>query len=153
MNEGKKDNDRMKSKKEQVTRGHNIVADGWAGASNLQPYPNHTPNPPPTHSYTNNSYCSIINTRFSFFNLSVTTSVTDEPTDQQTVKASYRVACPQLEIKMIMKSKQEARKKRASLSLAVSRWAPLIPLMKIEEIGASRFVGWLQRAPQTVSAS
>ena len=24
---------------EQVTRGHNIVADGWAGASNPQPYP------------------------------------------------------------------------------------------------------------------
>ena len=23
----------------QVTRGHNIVADGWAGASNLHPYP------------------------------------------------------------------------------------------------------------------
>ena len=30
----------------QVTRGHNIVADGWAGASNPHPHP--MP-PPPTH--------------------------------------------------------------------------------------------------------
>ena len=27
---------------EQVTRGHNIVGDGWAGASNPQPHPNPT---------------------------------------------------------------------------------------------------------------
>ena len=33
---------------QQVTRGHNIVADGWAGAS--QPHPH--PNPPPTHKHT-----------------------------------------------------------------------------------------------------
>ena len=30
---------------EQVTRGHNIVADGWAGAAN--PYPHPTPHPTP----------------------------------------------------------------------------------------------------------
>ena len=30
-------------KKEQVTRGHNFVADGWAGASNPYPYPNSHP--------------------------------------------------------------------------------------------------------------
>ena len=46
-------------------QGHNIVADGWVGASNPQLYPNHTTNPPPTHSHTNNTICSIINTRFS----------------------------------------------------------------------------------------
>ena len=27
------------AKNKQVTRGHNIVADGWAGASNPQPHP------------------------------------------------------------------------------------------------------------------
>ena len=32
----------------QVT-GHNIVADGWAGVSDLQPHPNPTPNPHPTN--------------------------------------------------------------------------------------------------------
>ena len=37
--------------KKQVTRGHNIVADGWAGASNPQPHPNHIPKPPQTHSH------------------------------------------------------------------------------------------------------
>ena len=76
-------------KEEQVTRGHNIVADGWAGASNLQPYPNHTLNPPPLHSNTNNINRSIKSTRFSRFQLkrdnsSVTDQRTDGPTDQWT---------------------------------------------------------------------
>ena len=31
--------------REQVTRGHHIVADGWAGASNPQSQPTSTPNP------------------------------------------------------------------------------------------------------------
>ena len=35
----------LKFKKKQVTRGNNIVADGWAGASNPQPHPN------PNHPY------------------------------------------------------------------------------------------------------
>ena len=34
---------------EQVTRGHNIVADGWAGASNPHPHPD-----PPQHSNIHN---------------------------------------------------------------------------------------------------
>ena len=42
----------------QVTRGHNIVADGWAGASTPQP-PSHT------QTYTK----SIENSRFSTFRL------------------------------------------------------------------------------------
>ena len=29
----------LKEKEKQVTRGHNIVADGWAGASNPHPHP------------------------------------------------------------------------------------------------------------------
>ena len=49
----------------QVTQGHNIVADGWAGASNPQPHPNTTPLQH-THTYTN---CGIINARFSRFRL------------------------------------------------------------------------------------
>ena len=57
------------SKKKQVTRGHNIVADGWAGASNLQPHPTPIPNTPPTHSHSLNNNCSIINARFSRFQL------------------------------------------------------------------------------------
>ena len=39
---------RREKKNEQVTRGHNIVADGWAGASN--PYRHR--NPPPTLKHT-----------------------------------------------------------------------------------------------------
>ena len=35
--------------KQQVTWGHNIVADGWAGASNPQPHPSPNPKPPSTH--------------------------------------------------------------------------------------------------------
>ena len=34
--------------KKQVTRGHNIVADGWAGASNPHPHPNPHPTLKPT---------------------------------------------------------------------------------------------------------
>ena len=47
-NEKKKKGDKFEkegkeiNKKEQVTRGHNIVADGWAGASNPHPHPTYT---------------------------------------------------------------------------------------------------------------
>ena len=59
----------------QVTRGHNIVADGWAGASDPHPYPN----PLPTLKHTK----SIKNARFPMFQLD-DPGRTDEPTDQQT---------------------------------------------------------------------
>ena len=78
-----------------MTRGHNIVADGWAGASNPPPHPNDTPNPPSTHSHINNTHCSIVITPFSRFQLE-RDGRTNGPTDQRTDKASYRVACPQL---------------------------------------------------------
>ena len=77
----------------QVTRGHNIVADGWAGASNPHPYP--IPLPTLTHTK------SIKNARFPTFQLDDpgrTDGRTDGPTDRRTDKASYRVACPQLKI-------------------------------------------------------
>ena len=72
-----------------MERGHNIVADGWAGAANPQPHPKPTTYPPPTHSHTNNTNCSIINTHFSSFQLecdnsSVTDGPTDGPMDQRT---------------------------------------------------------------------
>ena len=85
----------------QVTRGHNIVADGWAGASNPQPHANLTHSCHPlTHPYTHNNNCSIINTRFSRFKLK-RDGPTDGPMDRRTDKASYRVAYPQLKISFI----------------------------------------------------
>ena len=98
----------------QVTRGHNIVADGWAGASNPQPNPNHTPNPPPTHLHTNNTNCSILNTRFFAFSTRAWQlkfdGRTNGPTDQRTDKAFYRVAWAatknrELWIKIFMKTR------------------------------------------------
>ena len=72
-----------------MTRGHNVVAEGWAGASNPQSHPNHTPNPPPTHSHTNDTNYSTLNTRFSHFQFERDKwSVTNGWTD----KASHRVA-------------------------------------------------------------
>ena len=82
---------RMKIKiaKNQVTRGHNIVADGWAGAYNPHPHPR----PPHTHSDTQTITTAGSKRRiYALFN-SITT---DGPTDRRTDKASYRVACPQL---------------------------------------------------------
>ena len=67
---------------EQVTLGHNIVADGWAGASNPHPHPNPQP-------YTQASTKKVSKT-FHFFTQSPWTDApTDGPTDQQTDKASY----------------------------------------------------------------
>ena len=45
----------MKGKREeieQVTRGHNIVADGWAGAANPHPHPTPYPTPFPKQTHT-----------------------------------------------------------------------------------------------------
>ena len=63
--------------KEQVTRGHNIVADGWAGASNPRPHPN----PPPTLKHTQKS---IENARFPTFKLD-DPGPTDRRTDGQSL--------------------------------------------------------------------
>ena len=41
---------------QQVTRGHNIVADGWAGASNPHPHPN----PPPPLKHTPNKSKTLV---------------------------------------------------------------------------------------------
>ena len=60
---------------EQVTRDHNIVADGWAGASNPHPYPN----PQPTHKHTQKVSKTLV---FPLFDSWVTDQRTDGPTDR-----------------------------------------------------------------------
>jgi len=62
---------------EQVTRGHNIVADGWAGASNPQPYPN----PYPTLKLTQKVSKTLV---FPLFNSIITDGPTDGRTDGPT---------------------------------------------------------------------
>ena len=71
-----------------MTRGHNIIADGWAGASNPQL---HRMPPPPT-------YITKIAPKTLVFHFSTCALRTDGRTDGPTDKASYRVACPQLKI-------------------------------------------------------
>ena len=74
-----------------MTWGHNIVADGWAGASNPHPQSN----PPPTLKPAQKVSKTFV---FPLFDLITTDGRTDGPTDGRTDKASYRVACPQLKI-------------------------------------------------------
>ena len=71
------------------TRGHDVVGEGWAGASHPQLHPNHTPNTPPTPSHTNNTNRSILNTRLSRFQLEHDKLSVNKG---RTEKASYRVA-------------------------------------------------------------
>ena len=70
-------------RRKQVTRGHNIVADGWAGASNPLATPKPTPN---TQTHTK----SIKNARFPTFQLD-DPGRTDRRTDGPTDIASYRI--------------------------------------------------------------
>ena len=69
----------------QVTRGHNIVADGWAGASNPHPHPNQPPTLRPTQKVSKTLVFPLFNSMTPY-----------GPTDRRTDKGSYRVACPQL---------------------------------------------------------
>ena len=77
----------------QAMRGHIIVADGWAGASNPHPHP--TPHQTPLLSQTHLQKAS----RTLVFPLFDSITSTDGPRDGRTDKASYRVACPQLKKK------------------------------------------------------
>ena len=72
---------------QQVTRGHSIVADGWAGVSKPHPHPK----PYSIHKHIKR----IQNAHFSTFRLNQH-GLTDGPTDRQIDKVSYRIACPQL---------------------------------------------------------
>ena len=78
-----------------MTRGHNIVADGWAGAANPHPHPTPLPTPLPTQTHTQKASKMLV------FPLFDSWSQTDGPTDRRMDKASYRVACPQLKIKTV----------------------------------------------------
>ena len=77
-------------KKKQVTRGHNIVADGWAGAANPHPHPTPHPTHLPIHRHTRKASKTLV---FPLFD-SITS--TDGPMNRRTDGASYRVPCPQL---------------------------------------------------------
>ena len=58
---------------QQVTRGHNIVADGWAGASNPHPHPTPTP-----HLNLHKKYLKC-----SFFHFPTQLPQTEGPTDRR----------------------------------------------------------------------
>ena len=60
----------------QVTRGHNTVADGWAGASNPHPHPN----PHPTHKHTQKVSKTLV---FPLFDSIIMDGPTDGWTDQR----------------------------------------------------------------------
>ena len=77
-----------------MTRGLNIIAYGWAGASN--PHPHSNPHLTPLHTVLHKKY--LKRSYFSLFDLIITEGRKDGPIDQWTDKASYRVACPQLKI-------------------------------------------------------
>ena len=64
-----------------------MVADGWAGANDSLPSPY-------THKHTKIASLTRVFTLF-------ISSVTDGPTDQETDKASYKVACTQLKMLII----------------------------------------------------
>ena len=70
------------AQKKQLTRGYNIIADGWAGASN--PHRHLNPN-------------SNLHTTSSFFQL-VNSITTEQWTNRPTDKDYYRVASPQLKM-------------------------------------------------------
>ena len=48
------------AKEKQVTRGHNIVADGWAGVANSLPHPTPHPTPLPTQTLTQKASKTLV---------------------------------------------------------------------------------------------
>ena len=71
-----------------MTRGHNIVADGWAGAANPYPHPtpHPTPLPTPTHTQKQKSFKKASkklpkNSRLPTFLLVSTDGPMDSPSD------------------------------------------------------------------------
>ena len=101
-----------------MTRGHNIDADGWAGAFNPDPHLNSQP----THKHTQKVSKTLV---FSLFDSIITDGQTDqqtnEPTDLRTDRASYRVACPQLKRKR-QREKKEKKETRLDTRPISSCW-------------------------------
>ena len=141
-----KENEKEWKKEKQVTQGHNIVADGWAGASNPQPHPTPIPNTPPTIEWCNR-FNGMMQSTLIVFNSSVTTQAwrKDRRTDRQTDgrmdertdgrgrtdwrtdKDSYSVACPQLKMMFLA---EKMLKTNCS-------WTPLL---WTHEVGKSIFI-------------
>ena len=67
---------------QQLTRGHNIVTDGWASI------PIHTPTPTPTHEHTQKVYKTLVFPHSDSI-------ITNGPTDGRTDKVLNKDACPQ----------------------------------------------------------
>ena len=65
--------------------GHNIVADGWAGAANPHPHPTPLPTPLPTQTHTQKASETLV------FPLFDSCSWTDRRTNRWRDKALYRV--------------------------------------------------------------
>ena len=66
-----------------MTRGHNIVADGWAGAAYPHPHPTPLPTPLPTQTQTQKASKTLV---FPLFDLLTRTDGrTDGPTDGQSL--------------------------------------------------------------------
>ena len=80
-------------------RGHNIVADGWAGEANPQFTPN-TPSNPLPNTERRPMHKKLPKRSFSH-SLTLADRWTDKRTDGWTGKASYRVACLQLKTKLL----------------------------------------------------
>ena len=93
-----------------MTRGHNIVADAWAGASDPHPHPN----PFPTLKHTQKVSKTLV---FLLFN----SMTTDQRTDGRTDKASYRVACPQLKI-VKRRRKSDIKKRKNDYIIKRCTW-------------------------------
>ena len=68
---------KLAANNKQVMRAHNIVADGWAGASNPHPYPN----PPSILKHIQKVSKTLV---FPCFNSMTTDRRTDGPTDGRT---------------------------------------------------------------------
>ena len=77
---------------QQVTRRHDIVADGWAGAANPHPHPTPYPTPLPTQTHTQKASKTLV---FPLFD-------SCSRMDGWTNKAFYRVAWPQLKSRFII---------------------------------------------------
>ena len=95
--------------------GHNIVADGWAGASNSHPHP-HALLPKHTHSQKASKTLVPLFDLFPRIN-GQTDGRTDGWTDgwrDEWTEASYRVACLQLNMKMKKKGISTEVQKKAS---------------------------------------
>ena len=84
---------------EKMTRGHNIVTDGWAGASN--PHPHHNHNPHPTYSNATTTEAAKMHV-FAILNLSVTDGPTDGLMDRRMDRWTNRQTTSLMELRVFL---------------------------------------------------